>query len=86
MFTIKMCESQSIIRYLARIEDLKKQLIIVDESVVEKEIIAITIKGLASSYWMFVTGLTTTGRLATIGFEELSRMLHHEQQTHDKED
>jgi hypothetical protein len=50
MFTIKMCESQSIIRYLARIEDLKKQLIIVDESVVEKEIIAITIKGLASSY------------------------------------
>lgn len=77
MYTTKMSEGQPITSYLADIKYLKEPLIAVDESITEKEMITVTIKGLLLSYQMFITGLTTAGRLATIGFEELRDMLLH---------
>ena len=80
-----MSEIQSITSYLTHIKYLKEQSIAIDKSIAQKEIIIVTIKGLPTSYQIFIIKITIAGRLATIGFKELNEMFsHHELQAHSK--
>eukprot|EP01018_Ginkgo_biloba_P030352 Gb_38678 [translate_table: standard] len=72
LFGMRMFERDLITSHIARIKNLKEQLIVVGESIRPKELVHITLNNLPRSYKMFATDLTTTSRVSTITFEELS--------------
>ena len=75
-----MQEGQTIAKHIAKITDLRDQLVGVDEEIEDKKLVTITLNSLAPSFGTFVTSLSIMLRAAPISFDELVGLLLQEEE------
>eukprot|EP01018_Ginkgo_biloba_P025229 Gb_04039 [translate_table: standard] len=83
---LKMSESDGVTNHVTRMQELKDQLLSIDQKIDDKELVTMLLNNLPRSYNTFVTSLYVSSRTAIPSFGEVVGMLLLEEQRHKHQD